>query len=345
MSQQTCVNIQKPKTDEGLLWNILLAGQAHRVLLVAHNLKLFSVLAEKPLSFGEICDKLKIASRPAFAILSVLTSIGLIDVTEDSYCLTLLAREYLLENSHTYFGGFLDLMIVNDELVSSFDSLKQAVLTNSQQLAENRQFKSFEEQVAAARNFTYGMHGHSMGAALAWPELLNLSEYKQLLDIAGGSGAHSIGVVLKWPQLQATVFDLQPVCEVAQEFVTRYGLQSQVRTFVGDMWKDSFPPADLHFYSDIYHDWSPEQGQFLTQKSFESLLPGGRIIIHEMLYDDSKKGPFTVAAYNVGMLVGMQGQQYSGAELSAMLAEVGFTEIEVKPSTGYWSIVTGCKPK
>jgi hypothetical protein len=26
----------------------------------------------------------------------------------------------------------------------------------------------------------------------------------------------------------------------------------------GDMWKDSFTQADLHFYSQVYHDWTPE---------------------------------------------------------------------------------------
>jgi hypothetical protein len=44
------------------------------------------------------------------------------------------------------------------------------------------------------------------------------------------------------------------------------------------------------------------------------------------------------------MLLFTEGQQYSGAELVAMLREAGFTDIEVKPTWGYWSIVTGRKP-
>ena len=94
----------------------------------------------------------------------------------------------------------------------------------------------------------------------------------------------------------------------------------------------------------IYHDWPPEKCRWLTQKSFASVDPGGRIILHEILYHDDKTGPFTVAAYNIGMLWGTEGQQYSGAELAGMLREAGFTAIEVKPTQGYWSIVTGRKP-
>jgi len=38
------------------------------------------------------------------------------------------------------------------------------------------------------------------------------------------------------------------------------------------------------------------------------------------------------------------GGQYSGPELSEMLAEAGFGQIEIKPTFGYYSIVTGIKP-
>ena len=72
--------------------------------------------------------------------------------------------------------------------------------------------------------------------------------------------------------------------------------------------------------------------------------PGGRIIVHEILFNEERTGPFAVAAFNVAMLIAMQGQQYSGKEITAMLTEAGFTDIEVKPTFGYWSIVTGRKP-
>src|SRR4030095_10078769 len=104
----------------------------------------------------------------------------------------------------------------------------------------------------------------------------------------GGSGAHCIGATLQWPHLHAIIFDMAPACEVAQEYIAHHNLQHRIKTHVGDMWNDAFPSADLHFYSMIYHDWSPEKCRFFTQKSFESLQSGGRLIIHETLYNDDK---------------------------------------------------------
>ena len=164
-----------------------------------------------------------------------------------------------------------------------------------------------------------------------------------MLDVGGGSGAHAIGAVSRWAELQAVVFDLPPVCAVAEEFAAKYDLQDRIKTHAGDMWADPFPVADLHFYADILHDWTPEKCRFLIKKSYESLPSGGRLVLHEMLYKDDMSGPLQAAAYSVAMLLWTEGQQYSGQELRAMMTEAGFTDIEIKPSYGYWSIVTGSK--
>jgi hypothetical protein len=44
------------------------------------------------------------------------------------------------------------------------------------------------------------------------------------------------------------------------------------------------------------------------------------------------------------MLGWTEGKQYSGLELSAMLKEIGFEDIQIHKAFGYYSIVTGRKP-
>jgi hypothetical protein len=355
MNATTSVKIQKPKTDERVLWNLLFADTGRQVLFVAYDLKLFPLLSEKPRTLAEICDGLKICSRPAEAILAVLVSVELLELENNFYALTSLAKDYLIEGSPTYYGALLEMMIFRDrQHISSFDSLKKALFTNNP--PDNQLYKSLGKNHELMRTITFGnnvkfirgvissMHGPSMAAAQVWPELIDLSEYKLLVDIGGGSGAHSIGATSKWSNLQAIILDLPPVCEVAEEFVMKYGLENRITTQKFDMWNDSFPTGDLHFYSAVYQDWLPEKCQFLTNKSFNSLRPGGQIIIHEMLFNDQKTGPFPVASHNVSTTLSLGGQQYSGHELSIMLKQAGFIDIEIKPASSYWSIVTGRKP-
>jgi hypothetical protein len=256
MTQSAALNTLKPPMDERPLWDLIEGALAYQAVAVAHHLKLFPLLAAEPRTTAEICEALKIARRPATALLTTCVAAGLLTAQDGQYALAPLAKTYLLESSPHYFGAFLDMLIANDQLFS-FESLKQAVLTNrSQVYSGDELFKSHEEQAALARAFTHGMHGHSAGAAFAWPAAVDLSAHQVLLDVGGGSGAHAIGAASRWPHLQAVVFDLPPVCEVAQEYIARASLNQRITVHAGDLWEDSFPQADVHFYADIYHDGS-----------------------------------------------------------------------------------------
>jgi len=272
-------------------------------VLVARQIGLFELLGERKCSLAEVCKRMKLKPRPAEALLSMAVSLGLARLEGGQYSLTQMAEDYLLESSPTYFGTKLDLDLVI--LSQGVEALKKAVLTDSPQIyGGGDMFAAHMQQPERARDFTRGMHSVSMGAALKWPDSLDLTKQRMMLDVGGGSGAHSIGATLRWPNLKATIFDIEPVCEVAREFAAAQGLQERIATHVGDMWNDPLPPADIHFYSQIFHDWPPEKCEYLARKSFDSLQPGGRIIIHEILFNDDRIGPFATAAFNLVMLLG-----------------------------------------
>jgi O-methyltransferase domain/Dimerisation domain len=335
--------IREPRSDDQPLWDIVFGCYGRPAVLLAHKLGLFTFLAEAPRTLADISSALKIAQRPAETMVAACAALGFVQFRGGKFSLTPLAEDYLLPASPTYFGGYFDL-IINNHTVCSLPSLEKAILTDSPQVYGGAEvFRSHEEQAQLARDFTRAMHSISMAPALAWPGKINLSGHRMMLDVGGGSGAHSIGAVLRWPNLHATVFDIAPVCEVAQETAAASGLSGRISTHVGDMWNDSLPPADLHFYSYIYHDWPPEKCKMLSQKSYSSLSPGGCIILHECLYNDHKTGPFAAAAYGMIMLGWTTGRQYSGKELYEMLQEAGFQHIEITPTFGFMSIVTGRK--
>lgn len=338
-------HIDQPQTDGKKVWDVINALYGYPVVLVAHELGLFPLLKQKPLTFPEISQNLHLTDRSTRAVLSICTSLDFLQVNNGNYSLTTVAQEYLLEESATSLCGYLD-RIIDHKADFSYENIKKSLLPDENAIVSSHQsFETHEHDHEKARRFTKGMHSLSMASALAWTKIFDFSEYNHLLDIAGGSGAHCISATLAWSDLKATVFDLAPVCEVAQEFISQWGLRERIFTVPGNMWKDSFPPADLHFFSMIYHDWSPEECFQLTQKSFNHLPSGGRLIIHEWLFDDDFSRPFSTACFDVVMLLwSKEGRQYSGAELSAMLADVGFVDIQIKPTFGYYSIITGRKP-
>ena len=338
--------IRKPRTDDLQIGQITASLLAYPVVLVAHELRLFPLLAEKPRTLQEVCTDLEIRERAAEAILSIVAAVGLVKLEEGRFSVTELSEDYLLESSPTHWCHYLDFLI-QDPALFSFESIRRALLSDKSQIHEGRElFDVNKEHDEQAERFTRWMHSVSVGPAQAWPEQIDLSGFHSFLDVAGGSGAHSIGVALKWNNLKLTLLDMEPVCRIADEYIARQGLQKRVSTCQGNMWEIEFPPADVHFYSQIFHDWSREKCLILAKKSFNSLPAGGRVIVHELLYNTDKTGPLRVASVNLLLsLLYSEGRQYSGQEIQDMLEESGFTEVEIKTTFGYWGIVTGVKPK
>lgn len=330
--------------DDRPLWDVVLGCYGYPALLLAHKLKVFPLLADGPLALAEICGRLNIRERPAEALLASATALGFLTLREGRYALTPLSEHYLLETSPCYFGYFWDMMIDNDQ-IHSFASLKRAVLTDTPQVyGGSGVYQSREDQVELVRRFTRAMYSFSITSAFHWPTVVDLSACRTMLDIGGGSGAHSIGAVSKLPDLQAIIFDFPLVCEIAKEYIARRDLQRRIRICEGDMWSDPLPPADMHFFSTVYNDWPPEKCNFLTAKSFNSLQSGGRIMVHSMLYNDEKTAPFAAAAFSMLMMGWTEGRSYSARELSTMMSDAGFRDIQTHPTFGYYSLVTGVKP-
>ena len=327
--------------DDKPLWNVIAGLVGYHAVTVAHSLGLFSILEEEALSIEDVSKKLKIELRPTEALIFLNVNLGFLNIIGNKISISELTEKYLLKSSETYFGSLFDLAINNP---LTHEKLKEAVITNRPQIYGGKDiFDSHEDQNELAKHFTEAMHSISVAPASGWVEKVNLKNHQIFLDIGGGSGAHTIKVLLRWKHLNGVVLDIAPVCEVAQKMLDSSHVSSRANTFIGDFWECDFPAADIHFYSQIFHDWPEDKCKFLAKKSFNSMESGGKILIHETLFDDDKLGPFVAAAGSIAMLSWTEGKHYSGSELSKMLSEIGYRNIQVIPTFGYWSLVVGEK--
>lgn len=275
--------------------------------------------------------------------MSVCVSLKLIIKEYDLYSLTSYAKDYLLEDGAYYFGAVFDLLIRQEE-VRSISAIKKAILQGKPQVYAGQDL--FEKHCAdptLLKIFTKAMHAKSKGPAQAWVNKFCFNNHKILLDIGGGAGTHAIYACLQSDNLRGIVYDMPSVCQLSQGYIQEYKLDEKISTHPGDMWLDPYPEADLHFYSDILHDWSIDCCCFLLEKSFFSLPRNGKIIVHEMLLNEDKAGPQNVVAYNLNMLLWTEGQQFSKTELETMLKKAGFKNIVTLNTFADWCIMMGEK--
>eukprot|EP00741_Cyanophora_paradoxa_P007087 tig00001086_g6858.t1 len=207
-------------------------------------------------------------------------------------------------------------------------------------------WKEHEENAAQAKSFTLAMHSISARPAIALAQTYDFSKHGTLLDVGGGSGAYVIAALQRHPDLgRGIVMDLPHVCEVALGFFDEAGFRGRATTVAGNMFTDPYPSdVDCILYSQILHDWPYEKGAELLSKAFEALPPGGACLVVEKLVSDGDASPVENAMVSIDMLFWTDGQQYMRGTLVAMMEAAGFQDVDVRPTTGFWSVVVGTKP-
>ena len=158
-------------------------------------------------------------------------------------------------------------------------------------------------------------------------------QFEHLLDVGGGPGTWTAAFLGAVPGARATLYDLPAVIPIARRHMEAAGLADRVRFVAGDLDADAALPsgADLAWVSAIVHMNSRAQNRELFRKVHAALVPGGRILIRDMVMDDSHTEPRAGALFAVNMLVRTEGGgTFSFAELSDDLAAAGFHDPTLK---------------
>ncbi len=328
-------------SDENLQ---LITGQIFlgQGILVAHQLGLFKLLSENSLSIETLATKMKLSKRAVQALISCAGALDLVSCKDKFYQLSQIGKEYLDIKSHSYYGGVLDLLVQENEIMN-YKNIKKNILKSRAQINHGQELFETSDGICSTENFIRALHQKAFQPAFFWASNLALEKYKRFVDIGGGSGIHTIAVCLNNKNIKGVICDRSSVIQYTPKYVKDFNLESRIDTISLNMWEDDFPKGDVYFFSDIFHDWEKAQCIFLAKKSFESLPKGGKIILHEMLFNQDKTGPFLTSAYNMKMMAWTKGQQFSKAEIKDILETASFTKITIKKSLGNWSLVVGKK--
>lgn len=323
---------------------------------------LFSWLARRgPVTAEQACGELGMAARPADVLLTYCAALGLIgrDLDrDDEVTVTALARAHLVEGSpfdlRAYFVSLAERPTCR-ELVTVLRTGVPAAWASADaptgvgQAAEAvpgpRDWSAQLNQVDFARRITAAMdaRGAFLGPALA--AALDDLPAQRVLDVGGSSGIYACAVLDRRPGALATVFERAPVDAAARTVLADRGYHERIDVITGDMFTDPLPTGyDLHLYSHVLHDWDAEHVAGLLAASYAALPPGGWLVDHDTHIDADKRGPLPVAEYSVLLMHSTPGKCYSIREFAELAHQVGFVDVEHRPTTADRSAVLAHKP-
>lgn len=293
----------------------------------------FNFLDNNPGASAEsISSKFGFSLRHVFAGVEVLLAAGFIERQGSGYAVSRACRVYFFKDS------------------PMFDWTLPPPKISKRQLKVLRRGVSFgavTKWVAgkATPGWAPGMHRISFPLGFALHETFDLAHTNKVMDVAGGVGSVCIALALRSQQTQYVVLELPGSIKFAEKMIAKFGFSERIKCIGADMFKDKWPiEFDVVIFTNIFHDWDDEKCRILAKNAYGSLRPGGNVILQEALLRDEGTGPLWTAHFSLTMAMIMQGKQFRGKELVAMLSEAGFKNIHIRPLLGYYSAVIGEKP-
>ena len=292
------------------------------------RLEIFSMINDQSINLDKISDLIGSDSRGTEHLLNALCAMGLLIKDEEVYSNTPETLKLLCKDSATYIGH---IILHHHHILDGWAQLDEAVKTGKPVTQ-----RSYGEAIER-ESFLLGMFNLAKGIAPIIAEEIDLSGRQRLLDLGGGPGTFAIHFCLANPGLDAVIYDRPTTEPFAREIVAKFGLKERIDFTGGDITTDNIPkgPYDTAWLSHLLHSNGPEDCQQIIDKTVTAMEPGGVIMIHDFILDNSKDGPEFPALFSLNMLVNNPaGRSYSEEEITAMLQNSGVKNIKRHPFQG-----------
>jgi SAM-dependent methyltransferase len=290
-------------------------------LHAAVKLDVFTVLDAGPLDAAQAAERLGTDKRATAMLLNAMAAFGLLNKDDGVYANTEAAARFLVREAPGYLGH---MILHHHHLAASWTMMDQAVRSGG----PVRDRASFGDP-AVREAFLMGMFNNAMLLAPSVAAAVDVSDRRRLLDLGGGPGTYAICFCQTNPELRATVFDLPTTRPFAERTIARFGLSERVGFADGNYLTDPVPAGfDVAWLSHVLHGEGPENAARIIAKAAGALVPGGRLLVHDFILDDSGDGPLFAALFSLNMLLGTQGgQSYTEGEVREMLAAAGGRDV------------------
>ena len=290
------------------------------------------------MTLQELGQELDLDARPMVVLVTALRAMNLLRADDAGrLSLTPIAQEHLLGDAYFSVSDYVGLAAQSPGVLEMVQRLRSntpagADIDDGAAFIYRQGIESAMETQATARSLTLALAGRAKNVAPVLAQRIALSDAEVLLDIGGGTGIYSIAFLQRNPQLRAIVLDRPQVLKVAAEFSRDYGVEDRLSLQAGDMFTDVLPESDVILLSNILHDWDIPQNQVLIQRCAQSLRPGGRLLIHDVLLNDTLDGPLPIALYSAALFTLTEGRAYSAAEYYQWLGGAGLSLFECQRS-------------
>ncbi|MFQ5651456.1 MAG: methyltransferase [bacterium] len=317
-----------------------------KVLLTAVELEVFTKLGGAAMTGEALGEALGLHPRGTRDFLDALVAMGFLQKADGKYQNTPETDLFLDKKKPSYIGGLLEM--ANHRLYGFWNHLTEALRTgqpqNELRSSGEPLFATLYADPARLKEFLAAMTGVSRGANVAIANTFPWQDYKHFADIGTAQGDLAVQIALAQPHLSGIGFDLPEVQPIFEEYALQNGLSERLRFVGGDFFNQPLPHADVLLMGHILHDWNLQEKKQLIRKAYEALPEGGALVVYDAIIDDARSKNAFGLVMSLNMLIETPGGfDYTGADCTGWMQEIGFKETRVEHLVGPDSMVIGFK--
>ena len=295
------------------------------VLGAAAELNLFTLLGDESLPAEPIAIRLRSNLRATTVLLDALAALGLLDKQGENYCVPADLRPWLTENAP---GTALPMVLHQMSLIRMWSQLAW-IVRSGEPAVRQASIRGAEADRAA---FIAAMHSVSGPIADDLVARLGPPKFQHLLDVGGASGTWTLAFLRAVPGSRATIFDLPDAIEQAREriaaerlaataWILWRAISTTIRCPPGPISPGS-APSSISMPARTTASCSP--------RSARRCVPGGRIMIRDVVMEPDRIAPPEGALFAVNMLVATaSGGTFTMDEFREDLQASGFRDVKL----------------
>lgn len=319
---------------------------ASKTLFSAIEMGLFTELAHGSQPFDALRTRLGLHPRSARDFLDALVALGFLERIGDRYSNSVETDLFLDRKKPSYIGGILEM--ANHRLYPFWGHLTEALHTgqpqNELRTGGSGLFDTLYSDPARLKEFLAAMTGVSRGANVAISQNFPWQDYRTFVDVGTAQGDLAAQIAQANPHLQGFGFDLPEVAPIFEDYISALGLADRLTFMSGNFFKQELPKADVVLMGHILHDWDLPTKKMLIAKAFDAIPTGGAFVVYEALIDNERSKNAFGLMMSLNMLIETPGGfDYTGADCSEWMKEIGFSQTWVEPLVEPDSMVIGIK--
>ncbi|MEX0173934.1 methyltransferase [Streptomyces sp. LMG1-1-1.1] len=337
MSEKTEVRDQ---SDSYALLNLIQGAVITQAISVAAKLGVADVLADGPLSAGDIAGRVGADAKATHRILRALAGHGVFAVGADGRYENTPLSDKLREDAPDSMRGFAVLMS-HPLLHEEWGHLATTVETGEPNLPKLRGMGAldfFHATPEYANVFFQAFGGLSLSETGPILDAYDFTQFGTVVDVIAGRGNLLAGILQQAPDTKGVLYDSEVATVDSQSLFEEAGVADRFTIEHGG-YLDKLPSgADAYVFKHIIHDFSEEDAVTALRNAREAIAPGGKLLVIEYVLPENNENHLG-HTIDLWLMLMLGAQDRTLAEYTELFAKAGFQVTRAVPTSAPISII------